>query len=427
MQKLSLGFVMSVLASVVNAAPLFLQSGDGLNSSNLAVVVNDADPLSVQVADLYAELRNIPKENVLHVNFAPGSIAMTPAAFNVMKQTLDAATPPNIQGYLLTWNAPYRVGTMSITSAFALGYDVKYTSPSVCAMTASTPYFNSATRKPFTDLKIRPAMILGATSAVDAKYLISRGLAADGSQPAGTAYLVSTTDTNRNVRSYSFNTAIDAVSPFIKAQVEYTNALVGKTDVMFYFTGVARVANLSTNTFLPGAAADHLTSYGGMLTNSSQMSSLEWLKAGATASYGTVVEPCNYTQKFPSPKVMMQHYLAGETLIEAYWKSVAWPGEGVFVGEPLARPFSKTKVVKNSNGSWTASLAWVGAGTYDVMVSEGDPVPFRLYRQVSLASSGPLNVTLANADTGNYKLVLTGPYKVVDSVKTYTVVGSTVK
>ncbi len=89
MQKLSLGFVMSVLASVVNAAPLFLQSGDGLNSSNLAVVVNDADPLSVQVADLYAELRNIPKENVLHVNFAPGSIAMTPAAFNVMKQTLD--------------------------------------------------------------------------------------------------------------------------------------------------------------------------------------------------------------------------------------------------------------------------------------------------------------------------------------------------
>ena len=41
MQKLSLGFVMSVLASVVNAAPLFLQSGDGLNSSNLAVVVNE--------------------------------------------------------------------------------------------------------------------------------------------------------------------------------------------------------------------------------------------------------------------------------------------------------------------------------------------------------------------------------------------------
>ena len=25
--------------------------------------------------------------------------------------------------------------------------------------------------------------------------------------------------------------------------------------------------------------------------------------------------------------------------IEAYWKSVAWPGQGVFIGEPLATPF----------------------------------------------------------------------------------------
>jgi hypothetical protein len=28
-------------------------------------------------------------------------------------------------------------------------------------------------------------------------------------------------------------------------------------------------------------------------------------------------------------------------LIEAYWKSVAWPGQGIFIGEPLARPFGK--------------------------------------------------------------------------------------
>ena len=36
----------------------------------------------------------------------------------------------------------------------------------------------------------------------------------------------------------------------------------------------------------------------------------------------------------------MQRYLAGEALIEAYWKSVARPSQGVFIGEPLARPFS---------------------------------------------------------------------------------------
>jgi hypothetical protein len=36
----------------------------------------------------------------------------------------------------------------------------------------------------------------------------------------------------------------------------------------------------------------------------------------------------------------MFHYASGASAIEAYWKSVAWPGEGVFVGEPLARPFA---------------------------------------------------------------------------------------
>jgi hypothetical protein len=63
------------------------------------------------------------------------------------------------------------------------------------------------------------------------------------------------------------------------------------------------------------------------------------LDVGATGSYGTVSEPCAYAQKFPHPGVFLVHYLDGETLIEAYWKSVAWPVEGVFVGEPLARPF----------------------------------------------------------------------------------------
>ena len=70
------------------------------------------------------------------------------------------------------------------------------------------------------------------------------------------------------------------------------------------------------------------------------MSSLRWLEAGATASYGTVTEPCNHRQKFPIPAVAIFHYAMGATAIEAYWKSVAWPGEGVFIGEPLARPFA---------------------------------------------------------------------------------------
>ncbi len=120
-------------------------------------------------------------------------------------------------------------------------------------------------------------------------------------------------------------------------------------DVLFYFTGLASVPGIATNTYRPGAVADHLTSYGGQVPTSGQMSAAAWLEAGATASYGTVVEPCNYTTKFPQTSVLLEHYFRGEPIIEAYWKSVSMPGEGLFIGEPLARPFDADQT------SWDAA------------------------------------------------------------------------
>ena len=114
---------------------------------------------------------------------------------------------------------------------------------------------------------------------------------------------------------------------------------MNKDDVMFYFTGTTNVEGLDSLHFLPGAMADHLTSAGGVLDGTNQMSSIKWLEAGATASYGTVTEPCNIPDKFPDPRVAISRYLRGDTVIEAYWKSVRMPGQGIFIGEPLARPF----------------------------------------------------------------------------------------
>jgi uncharacterized protein (TIGR03790 family) len=111
-------------------------------------------------------------------------------------------------------------------------------------------------------------------------------------------------------------------------------------DALAYFTGATRVEELPRITFRPGAVADHLTSAGGVLDGGRQMSSLEWLRQGATASYGSVSEPCNHREKFPSPRVFLRHYLRGDSAIEAYWKSVLMPGQGLFIGEPLARPFA---------------------------------------------------------------------------------------
>jgi len=156
--------------------------------------------------------------------------------------------------------------------------------------------------------------------------------------------------------------------------------LVNATDVFTYFTGLTSVPDLAENNWLPGAVGDHLTSYGGILTNTSgQMPIVEFLAAGATGSYGTVVEPCAFTEKFPDPSVFLPHYLKGDTLVEAYWKSVSWPGEGLFVGEPLACPYRASEALGaappvvdvDKRGRTVVVTVLLAGGQYDIFACSG--------------------------------------------------------
>jgi uncharacterized protein (TIGR03790 family) len=300
--------------------------------------VNTADPLSVAIGAYYASKRHIPKANVLNVRFDSRRDEIPATEFIALKTFVDRKLSPSVQAYALTWARPYRVGCMSITSAFALGVQARYCA-SGCAATGQNPYFDTSAKKPYDDLHIRPAMSIAAVDFDHAKTLIDRGTRADGLAPRGTAYLVTTNDPLRNVRTAQYPLANRVARHEFDFQVVTGDAPERPATVMFYFTGATTVSGIDGNQFLPGAIADHLTSFGGMLTDSPQMSSLRWLEAGATGSYGTVVEPCNLLGKFPNVAVLMAHYLAGETLIEAYWKSVLMPGQGLFIGEPLAAPF----------------------------------------------------------------------------------------
>jgi len=313
--------------------------GAGLTARDLAVVINEADPLSVRIGEYYAERRGVPPGNVIRLTLPTGRASLTRGQFAAVKAELDKRTPPHVQAFALAWTTPYRVAQcMSMTSAFAFGYDRDYCRPG-CGLTRASPYFNSTSRRPWDDLGMRPAMMLAAESFEQARALIERGIAADGAVPAGKAYLLITRDKRRNTRAPYFPLSVKAARGRIDVEILRQDALEDRRDVLFYFTGTMRVRGLDTLSFLPGAVADHLTSYGGMLDRSKQMRALEWIAAGATGSYGSVVEPCNYPQKFPYPAIVIDRYLAGETLIEAYWKSVSRPGQGVFIGEPLAAPF----------------------------------------------------------------------------------------
>ncbi|QDQ26665.1 TIGR03790 family protein [Chitinimonas arctica] len=310
-----------------------------LGPKDLALIINDDDPQSREVGEYYQKARRIPAANVIHVKFPPGRSALGKEEFARIKAEIDAATPDHVQAYAVSWTKPYRAGCMSITSALALGLDESYCSAK-CGPTKASPYFNSDSTAPATDHRLRPAMMLAGTGFEQVKALIDRGVAADQRFPAGRAYLLSTPDRARNVRALMFGQTAKQLGGVFDIELQKGSSLGERRDVMFYFTGLAQVPDLNALAFLPGALADHLTSFGGQLTDSSQMSILRWLEAGATASYGTVLEPCSHPQKFPLPAVAMYHYANGASAIEAYWKSVQWPGEGVFVGEPLAQPFA---------------------------------------------------------------------------------------
>lgn len=309
-----------------------------LEAAQLGIVVNDEDPLSARIAEYYRERRGIPAENTIHLRFPAGDRTLAREKFEPLHDAVQAQAPRQVQALVLTWTKPYRVDCMSVTAAFAFGFD-----PALCAKgcqaTQPSPYFNSRSWAPFRHYGMRPAMMLAGGSFEEMKRLIDRGVAADGTHPAGTGYLVETADRQRSVRAPIFPELARVAGHRFRLEHVKAEFIEDRTDVMFYFTGLTKVAKIEDNTYLPGAIADHLTSTGGVLDGSDQMSSLAWLKAGATGSYGTVVEPCNFPGKFPNPAIAIGHYLAGETLIEAYWKSVEMPGQGVFVGEPLARPF----------------------------------------------------------------------------------------
>ena len=329
-----------LLALQAPMSPVQGEEQRGLGARDLAVVINTADPLSVAIGEYYARQRHVPAENIARVQFGYHRVVMPVQEFTALKTAIDAQLPQSIQAYALTWMQPYRVDCMSVTAAFAFGFDESYCARG-CVGTQLSRYFNSASLRPSDELQLRPAMSIAATNFEQARALIDRGVAADSTAPVGSAYLLTSGDQARDVRAASYPDAQMLAGDRVRIELVNAAALRGRRDVMFYFIGAMRVPDLESNQFLPGAIADHLTSYGGALTDGAQMSILRWLEAGATGSYGTVIEPCNFTAKFPNPGLLMRHYLAGETLIESYWKSVAMPGQGLFIGEPLAAPYRK--------------------------------------------------------------------------------------
>lgn len=394
--------------------PLLMVPRTAIDASQLAVVVNDADPQSVNVGNYYAAKHGIASANVIHVSFPAGNDSIPEADFNVLKTRIDAQADPGIQAYAITWSRPWKVGAgMSITSALALGYNARYVASSVCNTTAPVSYYDSASVRPWTDHGLRPAMVVGGATTDYARAVVDRGVLARQNFPGGNGWFFRTTDSARSVRYTDFRNTATSWNRADALRMSYVdnasgsglNYLENTSGVLFYLTGLANVPAIATNRYVPGAVTDHMTSYGGALFGGGQMSVLRWLEAGATASYGTVVEPCNYTQKFPAASILVRHYFGGSTVLEAYWKSVNQPGEGIFVGDPLARPFGTAASIVNGVLEVTTTILKPGK-TYSLLAGDGAQGPFNtLETGISVTQAGYRRISSTSGNYPYYQLV----------------------
>ena len=412
-----------------------------IHASEIAVLINDNDPQSMEVASYYQQVRNIPDRNMIHLNFdqnkihpgLPTNNGIDPADFAALKAHVDAAAGPEIQAFVISWSKPFRIAgfsyyptNYSITSAFTFGIDAAYLTSKNCAATAVNRYYGSASTTPFTDFRIRPTMMLAGASTASVKATIDKGLKADRSLPSGNGWFVRTADNVRSgPRSQDFQATVqnwnrpDALTMtyFDHSKNGGRSEVKNATNVLFYQTGMANVPGLNTNTYVPGALADHLTSNGGNLFGTEQMSVLRWLEAGVTASYGTVTEPCAFSDKFPAASVLVNSYFRGNTALEAYTKSVRQPSQGVFVGDPLARPFGTRATLVDGSLNIKTSTLEPGIN-YNLYSAPSDKGPFSKIATVAVPRYQFATITVPGMRAPFYKLELGGTFPTPSSAVT---------
>jgi len=376
--------------------------GSGLNT---IIVINQSSSNSIALGNYYCERRQIPPENVLRITWSGSLIYWDADTYhtNLVQPLLQAIANRGLSNQIhyvvLSMDLPFSSVSDSIYNGTtsALFYGLKSNSvPSLQMLTNS--YFASETA--YADAK--PTATFGysflttmitASNLADAKQIIDSGVNSDATFPTAPVHLAKTSDPLRRIRYTAFDNALFNTRLRGNYQIIRTNSNspYGLSGLLGYQTGLMNY-NASPNTFVPGAMADSLTSYGGVIFgNNDQSSALGFLFAGAAGSYGTVTEPTANTSKFPSPQNYF-YQARGFSLGECYYQSINLPYEGLIVGEPLAAPFAQP-----AEGGWlNIAPGDVLSGTPQLTVQFTAADPTRPLQRVDLFVDGKFFQTLTN-------------------------------
>ena len=375
--------------------------GSGLNT---VVIANKNSSNSSELANYFCQKRSVPPENVLRINWPGGNIAWSGLDFEttlldpLLNMLVQRQLTNQIDYVVISMDTPFQTITNgspnSTTSALfygprtAGGTDLGVTN----SYATSEAVFHQAKPASAPSFSFLTTMIT-ADSLAQAKQLVDQGVASDASLPAQPVVLAKSSDPLRNIRyllfdNAAFNVKIRGVSSSLRTN---SNSPLGQTGLLGYQTGLDQYS-LSPGAFIPGAIADSMTSFGGVIFGpNSQTDLLAFINAGAAGSYGTVNEPGPDAQKFPDPQVYF-YQARGFNLAESYYQSVNAPYLGLIVGEPLASPFARS-----GHGQWGSAISnAVLSGTAMLSVNFSAADASRPLEQVDLFIDGKYFNALTN-------------------------------
>lgn len=370
--------------------------GSGLNT---LVVVNQNSSDSIALGNYYCERRQIPPENVLRINWPGGNTTWDAADFNsvLLQPLLQAIATRGLSNQIhyvvLSMDIPYSTlsdSTHNGTTS-ALFYGLKNTGATTNSFHASEGAFPDARPTANSGYSFLATMLTG-TDLAQAKRLVDQGVTSDFTFPTAPVYLANSHDPVRRLRTAAYDHAIFDIRLRNDYQVLRTNlhSPSGLSGLFGFQTGLQNYS-VAPNTFVPGAIADSLSSYGGVLSgNTEQTSLLAFIGAGAAGSYGTVSEPYALAAKFPTPHVYF-YQARGFTIAESYYQSLGMPYQGLIVAEPLAAPFAQP-----GTGEWITPAADATLSGIVPLTVKFTAAPERPLQRVDLFVDGNFFQTLTN-------------------------------
>jgi uncharacterized protein (TIGR03790 family) len=361
-----------LMMAVCASATLRAQSGE-----QIAVVVNESSPDSIQIGEYYVRQRAVPPSNVIRIRTAPEDVVERTTFTNEIEAPIsaalgDARLQDRILYIVLTKGIPLRVAgtggregtTASVDSELTLLYRKMVGEVVLTRGSIPNPYFLGTRAvgeaRPFTHREQDIFLVsrLDGFTARDAMQLIDR---CSASSPGGQIVL----DQRGEVANRLGDAWLDAAASKLQEAGHSERVVIGPAPqlaprapvVGYYSWGSTDPQNRKRTvdmTFAPGAIAATFVSTDARTfreppadwvpleqtprapTFAGTRQSLigDLIRQGVSGAAGHVAEP--YLQSVVRPEALFPAYLSGFNLVESFYlamPSLSW--QTVVVGDPL--------------------------------------------------------------------------------------------